>query len=60
MFLCFGSVATDKMSKFIKIYNIEITVSVNHCIFTIMIMPSLITQLLPLTNALTTELHSIK
>ena len=60
MFLGFRNVATDKMAKFIKIYNIEITVSAHHCIFIVTKMPRLIIQLLLVTNLLTTQLLNIK
>ena len=38
MSLGLRNVATDKMTKFIKIYNIEITISTDYCMFIIMIM----------------------
>ena len=42
------------MAEFIKIYNMELTVSANHCILIITIMPWLAIQLLLVTSPLTT------
>ena len=54
MFLGFRSVATDKMAKFMTIYNIKVAIVADHCIVIVMIMPGLIMQLLLVTNPLAT------